>query len=111
MEKPVMSSAQGWELNTSINSRVWFVATPGRARGLYMISVMTSGVLRVDGPGGSRSSVNPDVDCPWAGAPPKKTKRVKAKAGVAKRNLTTVRCFINGQNGATAPKVVSGRGL
>src|ERR1043166_7984880 len=85
-----------------MNSRVWFVSKPGSGRGLYMISVMTSGVLRLDGPGGSRSSVNPDVDCPWAGAPPRKTKRVKAKAGVAKRKLTAVRCFINEQNWATA---------
>ena len=41
-----------------MNSWVMFVfATPGMGRGLYMISVMTSPVLREEGPGGSRSVV------------------------------------------------------
>src|SRR5436853_540623 len=53
-----MSSSHGLELYSSMNSRVMFVATPGIGRGLYMISVITSPVLRLDGPIGSRSRVN-----------------------------------------------------
>ena len=55
MLKPLMSSAHGFELNTSMNSSVTFVDCPGTGFGLYMISVITSPVLRLDGPGGSRS--------------------------------------------------------
>src|SRR6266487_2033574 len=58
MAKPPMSSDHGFELNTSINSRARLVASPGTGRGLYMISVITSPIFRLDGPGGSRSREN-----------------------------------------------------
>ena len=58
MANPLMSSAQGFELNTSMNSSVRLVDRPGTGRGLYMISVITSPVFRLDGPGGSRSREN-----------------------------------------------------
>src|SRR5258708_6341923 len=75
MAKPEMSSGHACELKISTNSNVRFVDKPATGRGLYMISVITRGVLRLEGPGGSRSRVN----CASTGPPARSMKSGRNK--------------------------------
>src|SRR5437868_9718399 len=97
IEKPLMSSSHGLELNNSMNSRVLLVFCPGTALGLYMISVITRPVLRLDGPGGSRSVVYPN--CPNAALAQNRMANSRGETGNALRRMTgcILRMFIEGR--------------